>query len=117
MSDDLTNWVQTGGLLDFFGVPRDQLEGLERVRKGLCCYLGDRCDCKYGFDGTQRPGGEQTGCPEIRAAMEHIQQLRDSYDFLTRALALACGDAETEAFYRDQIGQEMAAEMLAAGEK
>jgi hypothetical protein len=49
---------------------------LERVRKGLCCYTGKTCDCKYGFPASHQPGTEQTGCPEIRAALGLLRQLK-----------------------------------------
>lgn len=43
------------------------LNNLEDLRKRLCPYVGGTsCDCKYGASGK----GEQTGCPELRAAME-----------------------------------------------
>lgn len=51
------------------------IESLERVRKGLCTYMGPTCDCKYGFPSDIRPGTEQTGCPELRDAIGFLRNL------------------------------------------
>lgn len=52
------------------------IEGVERVRKSLCCYAGPTCDCKYGISGSERPGSEQTGCPELRDVLGYLRNLR-----------------------------------------
>ena len=57
-------------------LPRDReeyLKDLEKLRSQLCCYgpQAKHCDCKYGAD--IKAGGEETGCPEIRAAIEIIK--------------------------------------------
>jgi hypothetical protein len=45
-----------------FGIKRKKLiNNIENIRKRLCCYMGPRCDCKYGGTGQ----GESTGCPEL----------------------------------------------------
>jgi hypothetical protein len=57
---------RTEGGWAMFGVQDDALiEGLETIRKRLCCYAGPTCDCKFGASGK----GEETGCPEIRQAI------------------------------------------------
>jgi hypothetical protein len=56
-----------------FAISREKLiTNLTKMQKALCCYMGPTCDCKYGFDkiGT---AGEQTGCPELREAVEILQ--------------------------------------------
>jgi hypothetical protein len=59
-----------------FGLPDDELlANLERLRRRLCCYMGETCDCKFG---TTAVTSEQTGCPEIRQAMEIIRGNRAS---------------------------------------
>lgn len=55
---------------------------LEIVRRRICCYsdgtVDVRCDCKYGLgailtDGAVvRPGGEKTGCPELREVIAFL---------------------------------------------
>lgn len=53
-----------------FGVNDERLiEGLEAIRKRLCVYPGPTCDCKFGASGK----GEQTGCPEVRQAIEYLK--------------------------------------------
>ena len=46
------------------------LAAIKTLGSKLCCYAGDwpfsTCDCKYGGPLLGRPGGEQTGCPELR---------------------------------------------------
>jgi hypothetical protein len=57
-----------------FGTKKSELiKGLDAVRRRVCCYTGDPCDCKFGAYGDEAKGapvyfGEQTGCPEIRQA-------------------------------------------------
>lgn len=59
-----------------FGLDDDELlANLERLRRRLCCYMGDSCDCKFGATPVT---SEQTGCPEIRQAMAIISGQRDS---------------------------------------
>ena len=57
------------------------IAALKAVRKHrVCGYMGDRCDCKYGFteapDGS-RPqcGSEDTGCPELYEAIGLLSAL------------------------------------------
>jgi len=65
-----------------FGVPQDELlKGLRTLRKCLCDYTGDRCDCKYGGTGHT----EQTGCPELRLVHDLIAALtQEHYETLRR---------------------------------
>lgn len=60
-----------------FGVPKERLiEGLEKHRLKICCYMGPMCDCKYGANDIKY-SGEQTGCPEIRMAIKLIDGMSD----------------------------------------
>jgi hypothetical protein len=46
---------------------------LEEVRRQVCLYSRDPCDCKYGLRGPTRHGfGEQSGCPEIRDLIREL---------------------------------------------
>lgn len=64
-------------------LPLDELiDNLDRVRRQqLCGYTGgDPCDCKFGANARRH---EQTGCPEVRQAIEilrgqHEQAIRDA---------------------------------------
>lgn len=53
------------------------LDGLRASR--LCGYMGQRCDCKYGYD----PGywrahqGERNGCPEMRCVVALFECMTD----------------------------------------
>ncbi len=51
------------------------IRGLEAVRRSVCAYgpNADRCDCKYGR--SDKIQGEQTGCPELRAAIDMIMAI------------------------------------------
>lgn len=51
------------------------LELLEKVRKRLCVYAGDPCDCKTIEDGFT--AGEHSGCCEVRMAIDEIRALRE----------------------------------------
>ena len=62
----------------------DTIEALKKIRRGVCCYLGNTetfCDCKYGVakSKSERPwedGGENTGCPELRSAIAYLTMLK-----------------------------------------
>jgi hypothetical protein len=52
------------------------IAGLEELRKVVCAYGPDaeRCDCKFGVKYPRKyAGSEQTGCPELRQAIEYLQ--------------------------------------------
>lgn len=66
------------------GTNEELAQALEAVRRRICCYnMGQkpsrdvRCDCKYGLsidklvsgEEDYPLGGEQTGCPELRAVI------------------------------------------------
>jgi hypothetical protein len=68
------------------------IETLEKLRKTLCGYLGDGCDCKFGFDGKISARSERTGCPELRQAIEELQ----SVGKLKQRIAELEGDVEVE---------------------
>lgn len=70
-------------------MPNDVVAALERLRLGLCTYMGDRCDCKYLPDEGVPPSsmslgrrGEQTGCCEVRAAIARIRELEQRVAWL-----------------------------------
>lgn len=64
----------------FYGTREELLVALKALRRKVCCYSGgeDFCDCKYGFDGTQNRLSEQTGCPELRTAIELLTCMNDN---------------------------------------
>ena len=49
------------------------------IRKELCAYMGDRCDCKYGYEGKENImyGSEQTGCPELYTVLSLLHNMTD----------------------------------------
>jgi hypothetical protein len=68
-----------------FGLSDEELiENLEALRKKLCCYIGETCDCKFmSLNGQPHMTSETTGCCEIRQAIELIKGQRD--EVLTQA--------------------------------
>jgi hypothetical protein len=67
----------------------------------------DRCDCKYGrFDAEkQRPGSEQTGCPELRSLYGVIEAMDD--DEWYRLVMRAGGTPRGAVLDGDDIGQRL----------
>lgn len=62
----------------FFWTGKKQLiEGLSKLRAHLCRYVVDPCDCKYGCDGLDDRRSEQSGCPEVRAAIALLNDQTD----------------------------------------
>lgn len=54
---------------------RTALEIAKSLRKMLCGYVGDRCDCKYlPDDRNERRNDEQTGCCELREIIAQLEQ-------------------------------------------
>ena len=61
-----------------FGIQKyELLNNLENIRESFYVYMGDFCDCKYGYIKSPRFSNEATGCPEIRQAMSMIYVLTD----------------------------------------
>jgi len=58
------------------------LDSLERLRRQVCQYTGDRCDCKFGGP----LHGERTGCPELATATDLVRNLspKEFLDILKR---------------------------------
>ena len=57
------------------------LDGLDAIGSRLCVYgtwPDGRCDCKYGYDGSQSPSSEQTGCPELRTLRLLVRAMSDN---------------------------------------
>jgi len=58
---------------------KEAIEALEIIRKHLCCYIGGRCDCKFGVKeytvGTYREVG--CGCPEIALMKRVLENMTD----------------------------------------
>jgi len=52
---------------------------IEIIRKESCSYMGDMCDCKYGYQGkgNQRYASESTGCPELRTVLMLLKNITD----------------------------------------
>ena len=66
-----------------FIVSKDRIiKSLDSLQKNSCAYFGPkgrgtgRCDCKYGYDGSNH-SGEQTGCPELRSVVELLYKMTD----------------------------------------
>jgi hypothetical protein len=62
-----------------FGVEKRRLvEGLEEVRRALCCYAPGSttvCDCKFGAEHVGDKAREQSGCPELRQATHILKAI------------------------------------------
>lgn len=74
------------------------VQGLETLRERICCYVGTRCDCKYLTpDCDMRRGSEQTGCCEVRAAIEFLNK----NPFFSQARqCIICGVIVSDNFYQ-----------------
>lgn len=54
------------------------LKVIEIMKLEKCDYGGaDGCDCKYGYEGQSKNGGEQNGCPELSNVIELLQSMTD----------------------------------------
>lgn len=62
---------------------QEVLDGIAVMGARACLYSATdvewarRCDCKYGVSPESYPGGEQTGCPELRAAHHVISRMSE----------------------------------------
>jgi len=81
------------------------IDGLEALRKSLCAYgsLANRCDCKFGISEKTTKGSEQTGCSELRQAIEMLKQKSTTEEnLLNEAIRMA---TEAHAGQLDKIGR------------
>lgn len=64
------------------------LDSLERLRRQVCQYAGDRCDCKFGGP----LSGERTGCPELATVSDLVRNLsaKEFSDILKRKKPHGC---------------------------
>ena len=65
----------------FLGKRTEVLRVLRIMGERVCVY-GDRdwpryCDCKYGGPNIERPGGEDSGCPELASIYVVINSMTD----------------------------------------
>jgi hypothetical protein len=55
------------------------IQAMELTRRfRVCAYMGETCDCKYGIKGDEKPGDEQTGCPEMRDVIALLRAMNDA---------------------------------------
>lgn len=54
---------------------------LEAVRRRVCAYMGESCDCKYGLttEKQERQSSERTGCPELRELTHRLLHRPESF--------------------------------------
>lgn len=80
-------------------------DSLELLRQHLCGYVGQpTCDCKYGASGR----GEQTGCPELRDAIDYLRttaagEVERNYE--PAPAVPTAREGETERFHIPQIAR------------
>jgi hypothetical protein len=78
------------------------IEALETIRRMLCEYFNDPCDCKYGLSRgnvlsdvhgvPSRGTAERTGCPEVREVIFLLKRLSDKqYEHLASRIGFLCG--------------------------
>jgi len=60
----------------FYGEKDEVRTALDIMQKKVCCYVGEFCDCKYGFTG-KAEYGEQTCCPELRTVVELLDKMTE----------------------------------------
>lgn len=60
----------------FYGKKEQVAKALSAMQKKVCCYVGEVCDCKYGFTG-EVGYGEQTCCPELRTVVELLIKMTE----------------------------------------
>jgi hypothetical protein len=66
-------WEPSYGFCGEAATDRVELaHSLEAVRRRVCAYMGDTCDCKYGLTTEARASSEHTGCPELRELIHRL---------------------------------------------
>ena len=61
------------------------LEGLKRIRRKLCVYVGRTCDCKFGAQDVMDRTSEHSGCPEVAVAIALLSAMSNvEYQRLSR---------------------------------
>lgn len=69
-----------------FGIIQSLLvKSLRKVRKSICYYMGDTCDCKYLGDDGEIGRYECSGCPELYQAIALIEAMTpEEFDTIRR---------------------------------
>lgn len=65
------------------------------------------CDCKYGLGLTDRPNGEQVGCPELRDVVEALEAMTDDQWLTLISAPGATALFETRTSYEDRRFNEL----------
>ena len=68
----------------FYGKRIQVRNALHLLQRKVCGYDGlfrenppPFCDCKYGWDNTQKPYSETTCCPELRTVVELLDKMTE----------------------------------------
>jgi hypothetical protein len=79
-----------------FGVIKEKLvKSLGKVRKSICYYMGDYCDCKYLGDDAEVGSGECSGCPELYQAMSIIDAMTpDEFDTIRKRAKITISELD-----------------------
>jgi hypothetical protein len=66
-------------------IDRDALaQNIEKMRKKLCVYIGNRCDCKFGGDNPGR-SEQGSGCPELYQVLALLRNMtKREYDMIMK---------------------------------
>lgn len=92
-----------------FGVIQNLLvKSLRKVRKSICYYMGDICDCKYLAEDKEIGSGECSGCPELYQAISLIEAMTpEEFDTIRRRAKVTISeiDFNTEAQPTIQLTQ------------
>lgn len=74
-------WEPNYGFIAYNVHPNEELAAaLEAVRRRICGYGGNRCDCKYGLRPDDRPRtSEATGCPELTEVINRLLHRPESF--------------------------------------
>ena len=89
-----------------FGVIQKLLiQSLRKVRKSICYYMGDTCDCKYLGEDSEIGKGECSGCPELYQAIAIIEAMTpEEFDAIRKRAKVTISEVD---FYGPVIQKEL----------
>ncbi len=89
-----------------FGVIQNLLvKSLRKVRKSICYYMGDTCDCKYLGEDKEIGSGECSGCPELYQAIALIEAMTpEEFDTIRRRAHVTISEVD---FYKKEEVQQL----------
>lgn len=91
--------------MSFGVIQKTLIQSLRKIRKSICYYMGDTCDCKYLNEDGEIGKGECSGCPELYQALALIEVMTpEEFDAIRRRAKITISEVD---FYGPATQKEL----------